>query len=252
MEWYYAINNRQYGPVSEAALGERLRAGVITEDSLVWRAGLTDWQPLRTALPALTGVPPAHRVCAECLQFFPESEMLCLNHAWVCAQCKPVLLQRMLEGAMPAVGIGQMWRKDRLLILHPETEFPDRCVRCNAPANGFRLKCHLHWAPTGRLVRVPARVTIQIGLCELHRVRRQRLVVGYALVVGIVGALIITGVLLGLGLAQGGLFLVLLCLFALSPITSVLSATKITDEVIWLRGAGEAFLATLPDWTGDR
>ncbi|GHB92766.1 DUF975 family protein [Cerasicoccus arenae] len=45
MEWYYALNNQQQGPVSEADLRGMAQAGVIQPDTLVWRQGMADWQP---------------------------------------------------------------------------------------------------------------------------------------------------------------------------------------------------------------
>ena len=47
-DWYYADAAQQRnGPVSAEALVERYRQGLLPLDSLVWREGLADWQPLR-------------------------------------------------------------------------------------------------------------------------------------------------------------------------------------------------------------
>src|SRR5688572_14293637 len=152
MDWYYAISGRRHGPVSEERLNELLQSDLINEDTLVWRAGFADWRSARSALPFLSDAASVTRLCNECRKFFPQSEMICLNHAWVCASCKPVFLQRMAEGIAPPLGVGEMWRKGRLLIFHSETSFPDRCIRCNAPADGYRLKAQLYWVPTWRIV----------------------------------------------------------------------------------------------------
>lgn len=46
-QWYYAEGNRQQqGPLPAETLVERYRAGAITLDTLVWRDGLAQWQPL--------------------------------------------------------------------------------------------------------------------------------------------------------------------------------------------------------------
>ncbi len=46
--WYYADRNRQqHGPVSADELVAHYRHGRIALDSLVWREGLPQWQPLR-------------------------------------------------------------------------------------------------------------------------------------------------------------------------------------------------------------
>src|SRR5262245_17994892 len=112
MDWYYAANGQQVGPVSETQLDELQRNGAIHGATLVWRSGLPDWQPLQnarptstpatppsTASPAVTpGVGSASAPCAECPRVFPQSEMVFLNRSWACAQCKPIFIQRMKEG----------------------------------------------------------------------------------------------------------------------------------------------------------
>lgn len=45
MEWYYAKNGKQEGPVSGAALRSMIVSGQIASADLVWRAGMTDWRP---------------------------------------------------------------------------------------------------------------------------------------------------------------------------------------------------------------
>jgi uncharacterized RDD family membrane protein YckC len=64
--WYYAKDNRQIGPVSSDDLLRLLRTGELSPDHLVWREGMTDWQPIRDAYdlaphsepPAAQGVEP--------------------------------------------------------------------------------------------------------------------------------------------------------------------------------------------------
>ena len=56
MNWYYAINHQQQGPVTEAQLRALAKDGVVTPDTLVWREGLASWQPWRTVDGA--GLPP--------------------------------------------------------------------------------------------------------------------------------------------------------------------------------------------------
>lgn len=56
MNWYYALNGQQQGPVPAEELGRLASAGVIAATTLVWRDGLADWQPLSVALPeAMSG-----------------------------------------------------------------------------------------------------------------------------------------------------------------------------------------------------
>ena len=50
MEWHYAENGRQLGPVSEEQLLQLTRTGVVTPDTLIWRAGMPEWKPFRACL----------------------------------------------------------------------------------------------------------------------------------------------------------------------------------------------------------
>lgn len=54
MQWYYAQNNQQLGPVDEATLRQLVAQGIIRADTLVWREGMGDWQPYgQVATPAV-------------------------------------------------------------------------------------------------------------------------------------------------------------------------------------------------------
>ena len=46
MQWYYAKNNTQFGPVEQGELVARIAAGDIAATDLVWREGLPDWVPV--------------------------------------------------------------------------------------------------------------------------------------------------------------------------------------------------------------
>lgn len=45
MEWYYASNGDKKGPVADEAFRKLVRDGVIRAETLVWRAGMPNWQP---------------------------------------------------------------------------------------------------------------------------------------------------------------------------------------------------------------
>ena len=51
MNWYYALNGQQVGPVGEYDLQTLAQSGTINGTTLVWREGLADWQPLAAAMP---------------------------------------------------------------------------------------------------------------------------------------------------------------------------------------------------------
>ena len=58
MTWYYALGNERQGPIDDAALDRLIATGVVTQDTLVWKAGMADWQPLGQARPR-AAAPPA-------------------------------------------------------------------------------------------------------------------------------------------------------------------------------------------------
>src|SRR5262245_12606860 len=62
MNWFYALGGQQQGPVDDGQLDALAAAGTITPDTLVWREGMANWQPLRHARPvssaALQAPPP--------------------------------------------------------------------------------------------------------------------------------------------------------------------------------------------------
>jgi uncharacterized RDD family membrane protein YckC len=110
MSWYYADAGRQVGPVEEAALDELVRNGVVRDDTLVWKDGMANWQPhsaVRGPKPVLPmpAVPigAGSSFCSECGRPFAANQLVAIGGASVCAQCKPIYLQRIQEGGQ-AIG----------------------------------------------------------------------------------------------------------------------------------------------------
>jgi uncharacterized RDD family membrane protein YckC len=126
MSWYYADSGRQTGPIDDASLDALIRQGSIRGDTLVWKEGMSNWQPLSTVRPMAAPQPPAPVAptpqpqasyntpsysapapqasgqtvaCANCGQWFAMSEVVFLGSSYVCAACKPIFLQRMREGS---------------------------------------------------------------------------------------------------------------------------------------------------------
>ena len=131
MNWYYAAGQQQQGPVDDAQLDALVAAGTVTPESLVWREGMANWQPLRVARPAASIAPPGavppvaippgsgpvpgaapaphgQVQCAECRAFFPKEETIQYGNLNVCAACKPVFVQRLREGGATAAVPGAM------------------------------------------------------------------------------------------------------------------------------------------------
>jgi hypothetical protein len=115
MTWYYSDGQQQQGPVSEEELVALRRNGTVTAASLVWREGMSKWLPYQEAGPAAESpVPPAapaeaalppivqlaanEAACAECGKAFPKENMIPHGGLFVCAECKPVFMQKLAEG----------------------------------------------------------------------------------------------------------------------------------------------------------
>ena len=171
--------------------------------------------------------------------------------------------------AAPERGV---WRVGDDLIMSKDGEFPDRCIRCNAPAEGWRLKKKISWHPSGyyllilfnliiyAIVAVIVRhsAKVQFPLCADHRRRRRwAIALGWLLVLGsfpvMIGAAVLSsglkppqddvvnfgGIILGLVMMLVGL----ICGFYYSRVVSI---TKIDKRYVWLSKVDPAFLASLP------
>lgn len=93
MNWFYAEGTQQKGPVSDADLAGLARQGVVKAETLIWREGLPDWQPLSRLRPDLVSVAGAPVLGGMAV---PE-------------QSKDLLVQQMREGAiMPGMPGSQL------------------------------------------------------------------------------------------------------------------------------------------------
>ena len=116
MQWYYAEQGRQVGPLDEAALDNLVIAGIVRDDTLVWREGMATWAThasirgpragasrsgiIQPAAPLLGST----QVCGECGKPFWIGDLVPIGPAYICAVCKPIYLQRMREGGGQALG----------------------------------------------------------------------------------------------------------------------------------------------------
>jgi uncharacterized RDD family membrane protein YckC len=125
MNWYYVEQGQQAGPVNDNQLADLLRAGRINSDTLVWHEGMAEWLPfnrVRTELnpsapPLIASTAPTEAptprpqaneaACAECGKIFPLDKMIRHGDAHICANCKPVFIQKLAEGA-PVLAAGQL------------------------------------------------------------------------------------------------------------------------------------------------
>lgn len=159
---------------------------------------------------------------------------------------------------------GGLWRDGPLLVMRKGAELPDRCLRCNAPAEGYRLKRKLSWHRrfwylivffnlfiyiiVALIVRSTAKVAAPI--CPAHRSQRRR-----AIAVGWVVSLAGIG-LFGFGLANPdhgwvillGLVVLFFGLFY-GILRSQLVIPKLIDKhFVYLKKVSPDFLEPLPEW----
>jgi uncharacterized RDD family membrane protein YckC len=106
MDWYYEGPNGQVGPVTEESIKELAKTGQIQNSTLVWHEGMKDWQSYGE-LMGLGGAAPgaaAQGVCTECGRSFSGDDLIEYGSSRVCAECKPIFVQKLKEGVRPAMG----------------------------------------------------------------------------------------------------------------------------------------------------
>lgn len=162
-------------------------------------------------------------------------------------------------GTAIAGSAGEIFRDGSLIVARDGAPFPDRCVRCNQAAQGFRLKKTFYWhspswyalvllnlliyAIVAMVVRKKA--SFEVALCPQHRSRR-KLFIGLAIGLPVLGlvAVMVTG---GDVVAFWALLLAVLLGAVLGIVGSqVLTPQRIEDGYAYLKGAHPQFLASLP------
>lgn len=103
MDWYFAEANQRLGPVDDSEFRSLRESGRIGPDTLVWRSGLADWQPLSTVEASSSAVlSPEGGFCTECGRAAAAGELLAFGGSRVCANCKDVFFQRVREQGVAA------------------------------------------------------------------------------------------------------------------------------------------------------
>src|SRR3954468_1593053 len=112
--FYYSLNGQQQGPVSEDQLRQMVATGALTPDTLVWREGMPEWQPLARVGAGISSTVQ----CSVCKQMFAPDQTLTISGKVVCATCKPRFVQGMREGiAAPDKSLYAIALNQRRLIL---------------------------------------------------------------------------------------------------------------------------------------
>jgi len=158
------------------------------------------------------------------------------------------------------------WRDGKMLVVRKGAELPDRCLKCAAPARGYRFSRSLSWhKPVWALtflispilyalvyffVRWRARVTV--GLCPRHRRNRAR-----AIALGWLAALAGLGSIIAGGMVSdslqpialiGGIVLWFVGMICGAVGSQVLVPRRIDKHFVWLSKVSPDYLAAFPDW----
>lgn len=127
MQWYYVDDGQQAGPVEETEFPSLLNLGKVRPDTLIWREGMTNWETFSTAappeyrtavapLPLGSPAPGTEAVCAECGGSFHRDDMITHGNLHICANCKPVFMQKLAEGVkLPRAGLGNLVTEQQVL-----------------------------------------------------------------------------------------------------------------------------------------
>lgn len=142
---------------------------------------------------------------------------------------------------------------------------PDRCIKCNEPAYGLRLKRKLTWHhPAIYLLIFVAvliylivalilrkRATVEVGLCERHQAKRRRnvLITWLLVLLGVAGFIMAVVAEDGRYLLAGAILLLGAIIYGLIAVRVVVPS-KIDDKFVWLRGVNKNYLNQLPQWPG--
>ena len=165
----------------------------------------------------------------------------------------------------------RVWRtRSSLVVSRQNAHLPDRCVKCNSPVEGWRLRRRMYWHPGWVYLTILAGIPVyvilalvlrknadvRIGICRRHRKRRR-----WIIALGWLGTIVTAaGFLYGVSrigmIRDAGLIAVVsFFAFVLVAIAALVLArtvypTKMDDHFVWIKGVHRTFLAELPDWPG--
>ena len=102
MQWYFLNEGRTVGPVSQERLEQLVQTGQVNAATLVWRQGMSDWQPWGYAQNAGTvgELPADMEACCKCGRMYSQGDLLIFGERPVCANCKPFFFERLREGVL--------------------------------------------------------------------------------------------------------------------------------------------------------
>jgi hypothetical protein len=260
--WYYSTEGKQHGPIDDGALDNLIATGVVGAATPIWKEGMQNWMPLCQVRPAgITTGDAAAATCSLCGKRVGAENLIELMGNRVCAECKPLALQSMREGAALPAKNHTAWREGKRVVARNQTSLPARCFKCNCEVTTPPLTRKLYWHPAGYYLViffniliyaivaaiVRKRATLDIYLCPDHLQRRKKFMIG-----GWLGALL--GLVVGIaGIAMNTPWMIILG-FVILPAAIIVGIAgaqiarpaRIKADTVWLTGSGKAFLESLP------
>lgn len=154
-----------------------------------------------------------------------------------------------------------IWQNGQELIMDKYTELPDRCIKCNKHAQGYKLKRKLRWhnplfyllilaSPLIYIIVahvVSQKATINIGLCDEHQK-------GHNIKRFVAWGSFAAGILSFIGGVSGNsgsmiLFSLLLFLFSIIMgiiIQNIVRPSEITEQYVKIKGVCAEYLSQFP------
>jgi hypothetical protein len=272
MQWFYAEGKDRRGPVDEAQFNQLVATGKIDPNTLVWKAGMPNWQPLRAVPTATTPTAPplpGHQRCIILGKAFPESQMIQTEHGWVSGEAKDTYYQSLREGLAIPVHVGETnARRDGKKVVVPvaNARLPGRCMKTNQPVTAAEQKVKtLYWATPW--IWLAFFISLLVVLI-LYLVLRKKVVLALPISAGadrrasvhnFSGAtLLIVGLFVmiygfinldtvGVAVAIGALMMLGGLIWSAVKGRAIY-ISRIHNGEAWLSGAGEEFLASLPPY----
>ena len=161
----------------------------------------------------------------------------------------------------PWSGAG-VWRQKGMLVMHKQATLPDRCIKCNRPANGQAITKRFNWHHpawylfifVGLLIYVVValvvrkRVVLSLPLCDEHLSKRRTAIWASWGILALSVAMIIFGASNNLpAIFLPGFLLIFVAAVYGSLSASVIAIQKMDDQYVWLKRINKDYLMTLPE-----
>jgi uncharacterized membrane protein len=181
-----------------------------------------------------------------------------------CFKCGAALANLHQYFPPPSHNLDAIWRNKKVLVMTKQALLPDRCVKCNAPAD-TKLKRKLTWhhpaiyilAFIGLLLYlIVALVTrktaiVDVGLCRDHVAARKRdILITWALGLSFVLSWVVSAMMEDMTFLLIGIALMFATAIYGVLRVRIVAPNKIDDHFVWLTGVHPSYLQQLPEWRG--